>query len=290
MTTVVDLDDEPRHRSLRVTLGAADGALDLALRAGRVLTNEDADAPARRASLLQTAPHVSSPGPERSLPCAVEIGHPRRSRWPIGWPSLNRPPVSFSHRSHHRTRAVRALRLWLPELSWAQIEFVRDACAENGGDQLSAICASPDLPQTCGSSCGCSDDVARSRALAIVWQRLVTGDSTCPRCATTQQAVERAVAVLAEVLAPLGITPMLKSRSIDREAFERAPGESNRIWIAGRPLEDWLGATVGSSRCCSVCGDYDCRTVEVDGASFEAIPETLIVKAGLLAAASLLAT
>jgi hypothetical protein len=38
-----------------------------------------------------------------------------------------------------------------------------------------------------------------------------------------------------------------------------------------------------------VCGDNECRTVEVGGDTFEAIPETLIVKAGLAAAATLLA-
>jgi hypothetical protein len=53
-------------------------------------------------------------------------------------------------------------------------------------------------------------------------------------------------------------------------------------------MEDWLRGTVGKSPCCSVCGDSDCRTVEIQGAVFETIPERLIVKAGLLAAAELL--
>jgi hypothetical protein len=86
----------------------------------------------------------------------------------------------------------------------------------------------------------------------------------------------------------LGIEPTLDERAIDERSFKTNPSESNRIWIAGRPLEEWLGAKVGSSRCCSVCGDSECRTVEVAGASFEAIPEKLFLKAGLLAAAHLL--
>jgi hypothetical protein len=53
-------------------------------------------------------------------------------------------------------------------------------------------------------------------------------------------------------------------------------------------MEDWLSGSVGSSRCCSVCGDSDCRTLEIRGTTFETIPERLIVKAGLLAAAELL--
>lgn len=61
-----------------------------------------------------------------------------------------------------------------------------------------------------------------------------------------------------------------------------------RIFIADQPLESWLGATVSASQCCSVCGDSHCRMVEVGGTTFETIPEQLIVKAGLVAAASLL--
>ena len=46
--------------------------------------------------------------------------------------------------------------------------------------------------------------------------------------------------------------------------FKEDPSASNRIWIAGKPLEEWIEAKVGASRCTSVCGDSDCRTVEVD--------------------------
>jgi hypothetical protein len=53
-------------------------------------------------------------------------------------------------------------------------------------------------------------------------------------------------------------------------------------------MEEWLGARVGSSRCCSVCGDSECRTVEVAGTTFEAIPERLFLKAALIASAQLL--
>jgi hypothetical protein len=126
--------------------------------------------------------------------------------------------------------------------------------------------------------------------LPIVWQRLVGEQgTTCPRCGSTQLAVERAVKSLAEALRPLGIAPTLETREIDQATFDAAPAESNRIWIAGRPLEDWVDAATGSSQCCSVCGTAYCRTVEVDGKSFEAVPERLIVRAGLAAAASLLA-
>jgi hypothetical protein len=50
---------------------------------------------------------------------------------------------------------------------------------------------------------------------------------------------------------------------------------------------DWIGATASASECCSVCGANHCRTVEVGGSTFETVPASLIFKAGLAAAASL---
>jgi len=125
-------------------------------------------------------------------------------------------------------------------------------------------------------------------SLPIVWQRLVAGGRTCDRCAGTQLEVERAVTVLERTLHPLNIQPELVATTIDHESFKAKPGESNRIFIAGRPIEEWLQARVGSSRCCSVCGESDCRTVEVGGTTFETIPERLIIKAALIAVAELL--
>ena len=123
----------------------------------------------------------------------------------------------------------------------------------------------------------------------IIRQRLVSSDGkTCDRCDATHQAIERAVRTLKEVLRPLGIEPSLETREIGEEAFKANPSESNRIWIAGRPMEEWIGASVGSSRCCSVCGDSECRTTEVAGTTFEAIPEKLLLKAALIAAAYVL--
>jgi len=81
---------------------------------------------------------------------------------------------------------------------------------------------------------------------------------------------------------PLGIEPVLETREIDEAAFKAKPAESNRIWIAGKPIEEWVNTSVGSSPCCSVCGDSECRTVDVGGATYEVVPEELLVKAGLI--------
>ena len=126
-------------------------------------------------------------------------------------------------------------------------------------------------------------------SLPIIWQRLVSSDGkTCDRCDATHQAIQRAFSTLKETLRPLGIEPTLETRAIDERSFKTDPSESNRIWIAGSPMEEWLGAKVGSSRCCSVCGDAECRTVEVVGTTFEAIPEKLFLKAALIASAHVL--
>ena len=128
------------------------------------------------------------------------------------------------------------------------------------------------------------------KQLPIVWQRLVSADGkTCPRCDVTSQHLQGAVAKVREVLKPLNIEPILEFREINEGSFRNEPSESNRIWIAGKPLEEWLGAIIGSSSCCSVCGDAPCRTMEVEGTVFEGIPEAVIVKAALVAASGLIA-
>ena len=124
--------------------------------------------------------------------------------------------------------------------------------------------------------------------LPIVWQRLVSPEGkTCERCAATAEEMQRAISRLEQVLEPLGIEPTLETREIDERTFKARPSESNRIWIAGKPMEEWLEATVGSSRCCSVCGESECRTVEVRGTTFETIPEELFLRAALIASAEL---
>jgi hypothetical protein len=124
-------------------------------------------------------------------------------------------------------------------------------------------------------------------SLPIVWQRLVSDGETCPRCGATRASIDKAIATLSDVLRPVNIEPTLEEIALDHATFDAAPTESNRIWIAGRPIEDWVGADVTATRCCSVCGTNDCRTLQVDGATYEAVPEALIVRAGLAAASTL---
>ena len=125
----------------------------------------------------------------------------------------------------------------------------------------------------------------RMKPLPITWKRLVKEGQTCERCGSTYHHVVSALAKLETALGPLGIRPVLETQALDEVAFRADPSESNRIWIAGKPMEEWLKASVGKSACCSVCGDLPCRTVEVGGSTYETIPEDLIVRAALVAAA-----
>jgi len=96
-----------------------------------------------------------------------------------------------------------------------------------------------------------------------------------------------AVEVLKEILKPQGVAPTLETREIDSDAFRADPSLSNRIWIAGKPIEEWLGATVASSCCDAVCEGAHCRTLEIGGRTFEVIPADLIIRAALVAASQM---
>lgn len=128
------------------------------------------------------------------------------------------------------------------------------------------------------------------RSLTIVWQRLVSASgATCERCGLTFESLQRALDKLKDGLAALDIDLKLETVEISEAAFKASPSESNRIWIADRPLEEWLGAWSGKSRCCSACGDSDCRTLEIGGEVFEAVPADVIIRAVFRAVTELFA-
>jgi len=127
------------------------------------------------------------------------------------------------------------------------------------------------------------------KTLTIRWQRLVNEKGeTCERCAATGDSTQNAFNKLKKALAEIDIEVKLEKDALDFSTFTKDPLQSNRIWIGGKPLEAWIGATIGKSQCCDACGDSDCRTLIVDKDAYEKIPENLIIRAGLLAAAEIL--
>lgn len=127
------------------------------------------------------------------------------------------------------------------------------------------------------------------KTLTIKWQRLVDdNDQTCPRCNETGEAVKTAFEKLKKALFELGIFVELTEIKLDLPIFNQDPLQSNRIWFGDRLLEEWIGGIAGKSKCCDSCGDSDCRTISIGETTYESIPESLIIKSGLLAAAELL--
>ncbi len=107
------------------------------------------------------------------------------------------------------------------------------------------------------------------KKLVIEWQRLLDEkEQTCPWCDSTEQEVEKAAQSLSHELLPLGIDVTLRKRALDSETFKKDVMQSNKILIAGKTLEEWLGAKTGQSKCCEVCGNAECRTVEYADESY----------------------
>lgn len=125
------------------------------------------------------------------------------------------------------------------------------------------------------------------KIIKIRWQRLVAGGKTCLRCGSTEKELRIALSALRRAFAPLGIKVILKKDTLSLPAFKKNPSLSNRIWINSMPLEAWINAKAGQTQCCDVCGDSECRTVEVKGNVYETIPSKLIIKACLVAASQL---
>ncbi len=140
----------------------------------------------------------------------------------------------------------------------------------------------------CASPSGNGARSAQTQALRIRWQRLVDEKGqTCDRCGGTERATAEGVKTLRRCLRPVGIEVVWDKAALSSAAFAKEPLESNRIWIADKPIEEWLQAKVGKSQCSGACGQSECRTLTVDGKTYDTIPAGLIVRAGLLAAAGL---
>ncbi len=126
--------------------------------------------------------------------------------------------------------------------------------------------------------------------LEIEWQRVVDSHGrTCERCELVEKQLDIAVERLEFILGALGVDVNVKKTLLGKKTFSENPGASNYILISRVPLEVWLKAKVGGSLCYSeLCGDEKCRTLEVDGESYEVIPAKLIVAGGIFAAIELL--
>ena len=135
-------------------------------------------------------------------------------------------------------------------------------------------------------------DGGDTKVLTIKWQRLVDEKGrTCERCGSTEKELKKAFQALKKSLSGMGVKVVLEKETLTSAEFAGDTSESNRIWLGGRPVEEWLDAKVGKSLCGSCCevvgAKVECRTIQVDGKTYETIPKELIMRAGLLAASQL---
>lgn len=121
----------------------------------------------------------------------------------------------------------------------------------------------------------------KNQKLEIKWQRLIVDEETCERCSNTGDEVKKAYQKLKQTLPSLGIKVELEKEKISKKEFNKNPKASNRIFINNKALEDLIGAKVGESECCDVCGGKKCRTIEVNDNEFEVVPAETIINAAL---------
>jgi hypothetical protein len=128
------------------------------------------------------------------------------------------------------------------------------------------------------------------KTLKIIWQRLVVEGEQCSRCSSTEQEVEKAFQTLKQSLAPSGTNVLLEKKELGLETYKEDVLASNRIWIGGRPIEEWLHAQVSESLCRGPCCKNNIRTLKVRDTIHENIKADIIIEAGFKAASQLFST
>jgi len=123
---------------------------------------------------------------------------------------------------------------------------------------------------------GCCSGAARIR---VEVHRVVVDGETCERCGSTWEAAEAAVAEVAAELAAIGVAVDLVELPLPADAV----AESNRVYVAGRPAEEWLGGSVTSTDCPS-CGEMlgeptCCQAYEIGGVRSDALATEDIARA-----------
>jgi len=119
------------------------------------------------------------------------------------------------------------------------------------------------------------------KTLDIEWRHFDKEGNTCIRCSDTGEVLHSVVEELSEECRPCGWD--IKFR--ETKLTEREISESNIILLNGKPIEKILqNALAGESHCQSCCEltgstSTSCRTIEIEGRSYESIPSHLIRQA-----------
>lgn len=115
------------------------------------------------------------------------------------------------------------------------------------------------------------------KTLTIEWKHLDKDGATCVRCRDTGKTLAEVVGELKRECKETGVQIVFRETLLGTDRI----GESNQILFNDVPLEDLLpGAVAGESACQSCCDllgqETTCRTIERDGKTYEAIPESMI--------------
>ena len=117
------------------------------------------------------------------------------------------------------------------------------------------------------------------KELKIEWKHYDKEGETCTRCNSTGNNIQKAIKVISRD------SRFDKAKITFKETKLRAEEmpESNSVFINGEAIEDILRATASENYChscsCLAGAGTNCRTIELNGKSFEDIPENLILQA-----------
>ena len=120
--------------------------------------------------------------------------------------------------------------------------------------------------------------------LHIEWKHYEKDGTTCERCGDTGQSLKQAFEKLRGELAERNIGLTFTETILPEQDIP----ESNSILFNDVPLESLIPGAKTSENHCRSCSELTgretrCRTVEVGGALYEALPEALIRQAALQA-------
>lgn len=119
------------------------------------------------------------------------------------------------------------------------------------------------------------------KTLEIEWRHLEKDEDTCIRCSDTGEALNEVISKIAYECRPHGWEIIFKESKLT----EKDVSESNLILFNGEPIESVLPEAKVSESSCKSCSKLisepstSCRTLEVEGRSYEGIPSSIIRQA-----------
>lgn len=117
------------------------------------------------------------------------------------------------------------------------------------------------------------------KELNIEWMHYDKEGETCTRCNNTGDNIKAVLETMSKDKTDKGIKINYKETILEAKDMP----DSNTVLINGKKLEDILNAKASENYChscsCLAGSGTNCRTIELNDKSYEAIPEELILGA-----------